>query len=471
MGCMEEKNGDVCPSPKICGWIEGSPALSVDQLSPRTVLIDRYVLGRALGHGAFGITYVAWDLTDERKIAIKEYFPRNVAGRSTDRTTVVPYANVRQAAFHSGLRKFTDEAQELKRMGNRSGLVTILKAFETNGTCYTAMDFLIGETLAKRLEETPQGRLSFYEVLGILILPMEALIELHKNGLFHLDINPNHVCVSGSSGKLLDFGGAKRATRFSELTMQVWGLNGFLALEQFGNRRPQGAFTDIYALGATFYFCLTGVVPAPPMDRLDQDDLKPPSELGVDLPERSEMAIIRALSVRVEDRYDDLEDFRRDVDPDSQGSRPRDILRPQASTDAQKRVRIFLCHSSRDKGAVRRLYWRLRRDHLDPWFDEQKLLPGQNWESEIRKAVRCANLIIVCLSSASVGKGGYLHREIRFALDAATEQPPDAIYLIPARLDNVEVPEDLSKWQWVNLFEDSGYDRLMMAINNKASCL
>src|SRR5215467_14303550 len=104
MGCMEEKNGDVCPSPKICGWIEGGSALSVDQLSPRTVLIDRYVLGRALGQGAFGITYIAWDLMDERKVAIKEYFPRNVAGRSADRITVAPFANVRQAAFHSGLR-------------------------------------------------------------------------------------------------------------------------------------------------------------------------------------------------------------------------------------------------------------------------------------------------------------------------------------------------------------------------------
>jgi serine/threonine protein kinase len=93
-----------------------------------------------------------------------------------------------------------------------------------------AMDFLIGETLAKHIEEKPEGRLLFREVLGILIPPMEALIELHKNGLFHVDINPNHVCVSGSSGKLLDFGGAKRATRFSELTMQVWGLNGFFGI-------------------------------------------------------------------------------------------------------------------------------------------------------------------------------------------------------------------------------------------------
>src|SRR5262249_40020427 len=160
------------------------------------------------------------------------------------------------------------------------------------------------------------------------------------------------------------------------------------ALEQFG-RSALGAYTDIYALGATFYFCLTGVVPLPPMDRLDHDDLRLPTELGVDLPERSEKAIMRALSVMAKGRYDAIEDFQRDIDPSTQGSWWNDMFRTRPTRDVQEQqFRIFLCHSSRDKSSVRRLYSRLHYDGLNPWFDEEELLPGQNWELEIKKAVR-----------------------------------------------------------------------------------
>lgn len=466
MGCMEEKRGNLCPSPETCGWTEGTPAPSVDQLPPRTNLFERYLLGRALGQGAFGITYIAYDLEDERKIAVKEYFPRSVANRATDLRSVTCSAYDPRAAFYSGLQAFLNEARDLKRFGSRPGLVTVLRAFETNGTCYMAMDFSKGKTLAKHMEGTPQGRLCFRDVLAILLPPMEALAELHKYGVFHLDINPNHVIVSGSVGKLLDFGGAKRATRFPGMTMQIWDL-GFLALEQFGSSGLQGVSTDVYALGATFYFCLTGVSPLPPTDRLIHDHLRAPSELGVDLPQRSEAAIMRALCVMAKGRYDTIEDFQRDINPEAQGGWWTEVLRSRrAGSDVQGQVlRIFLCHSSRDKPTVRRLYKRLRSDGLDPWLDEEELLPGQDWEFEIKKAVRRANLVIVCLSRESVDQAGYVHKEIQIALDAAAEQPSNTIYLIPLRLDGVEVPEGLRRRQWVDLFEERGYERLMKAIN------
>ena len=126
--------------------------------------------------------------------------------------------------------------------------------------------------------------------------------------------------------------------------------------------------------------------------------------------------------------------------------------------------RVFLCHASEDKSAVRRLYSRLRSDGYDPWLDEEDLLPGQDWQGEIAKAVKRSAIVVVCLSPASIAKTGYVQKEIRHALDVADEQPQGQIFLIPVRLVECEVPDRLQRWQWVDLFEPAGYDRLLKAL-------
>jgi hypothetical protein len=114
---------------------------------------------------------------------------------------------------------------------------------------------------------------------------------------------------------------------------------------------------------------------------------------------------------------------------------------------------------------VRELYARLRADGIDTWLDEEDLLPGQDWDAEIRKAIRGCCVVIVCLSSSSVSRTGYLQKEIRFVLDAADEKPEGTIFLIPARLEAAcEIPERLRRWQWVDLFDERGYERLMRAL-------
>jgi hypothetical protein len=126
--------------------------------------------------------------------------------------------------------------------------------------------------------------------------------------------------------------------------------------------------------------------------------------------------------------------------------------------------RVFLCHSSGDKTEVRNLYQKLRRHGVNPWLDEEDLLPGQVWELEITKAVRSSAIIIVCLSRNSVSKTGYVQKEIKYALDIADEQPEGKIFLIPVRIDDCAVPDRLKRWQWVDLFEPSGFDRLVKAL-------
>src|SRR5205085_10351365 len=116
-----------------------------------------------------------------------------------------------------------------------------------------------------------------------------------------------------------------------------------------------------------------------------------------------------------------------------------------------RRLRVFLCHSSSDKQAVRDLYIRLRNEGMDPWLDEENLIPGQKWRQEISKSVRNSDVVIVCLSQGAVNKTGFVQKELKYALDVADEQPEDTIFLIPAKLEYCETPDRLSEWQWVNL--------------------
>lgn len=146
-------------------------------------------------------------------------------------------------------------------------------------------------------------------------------------------------------------------------------------------------------------------------------------------------------------------------------------LSQQPSTQQGQPLCVFLCHSSQDKPAVRDLYRQLLRTGAKIWLDEEDLLPGQLWEREIPAAVKRSDAILVCLSRAAVSRTGYLHREIKYALDAAEEQSDESIFLIPARLEECDVPERLRKWQWVDLFVENGLDRLFTALQARALAL
>jgi len=130
-------------------------------------------------------------------------------------------------------------------------------------------------------------------------------------------------------------------------------------------------------------------------------------------------------------------------------------------------LRIFLCHSSGDKEVVRSLYERLLADGFNPWLDEKNILPGQEWELEIRKAVRSSAVVLVCLSRAAINKAGFVQKEIKYALDLADEQPEGAIFIIPVRLEECDVPERLRRWHWVDFYRDQGYTLLRRALATK----
>jgi hypothetical protein len=138
--------------------------------------------------------------------------------------------------------------------------------------------------------------------------------------------------------------------------------------------------------------------------------------------------------------------------------------RPIGRADVVPTLRVFLCHASDDKDAVRALHCRLQNDGVDPWLDEEELLPGQDWESEISRAIRQSDVFVICLSATSIGKRGFLQREIRVARRVAEEMPSGTIFIVPARLDECAVPEDLRHLQWVDLFRPKGYETLLRGL-------
>jgi len=137
----------------------------------------------------------------------------------------------------------------------------------------------------------------------------------------------------------------------------------------------------------------------------------------------------------------------------------------------ERPLRVFLCHSSGDKTAVRSLYRKLETEGFDPWLDEEDLIPGEEWQKVIPKAVRRSDVVLVCLSAQSIMKSGYVQKEISYALDVAEEQPEGTIFIIPLRLELCEVPDRLSRWHWVDLYSEDGYEKLTRALRRRLETL
>jgi serine/threonine protein kinase len=314
MGCMRDK-GDaaVCPE---CGFQEGTPPDSPAQLPPRTILAEKYVLGRVLGQGGFGITYLAWDLLLNRKLAIKEYYPREICSRGRDELTVQPLSQRAQEDFQYGKSKFVEEGQNLARFRDYPGIVSLLEFIEANGTAYIVMAYMEGMTFKQYLEKH-NGKIPFEAARAILDPVMDALREVHRIGMLHRDISPDNIYLNTDHQvKILDFGSTRYAMKEQSHGLTVIFKPGYAPLEQYTTHGKQGAWTDVYAVGATLYRALTGSPPVPAPDRLENDPLVSPSRQGVAIPPHSEAALLKALAVRVEDRLQTIEDFQNALSPE-----------------------------------------------------------------------------------------------------------------------------------------------------------
>jgi len=305
-GCFAELHpgNSFCP---VCGYDQNSVSDSSYQLPPCTILNGKFVVGKVLGEGGFGITYIGHDLNLQVKVAIKEYYPTGFVSRtSTVSTTVQPASGEHGEFFKRGRDKFVDEARRLAKFSNLPGIVMVKDFFIENGTAYIVMEFVEGQTLKDYLAQTG-GRLPPDQVLEMLKPVFTSLSQIHKKGIIHRDISPDNLMISrDGSLKLLDFGAAREFGDDGQKSMSVMLKHGYAPMEQYSTKGEQGAHTDVYALSATIYKVITGVTPESSMDRLISDTVQPPSTIGIYLPGNQEFALMKGLALRQEDRYQSI---------------------------------------------------------------------------------------------------------------------------------------------------------------------
>ncbi|MDO4750246.1 MAG: serine/threonine-protein kinase, partial [Eubacteriales bacterium] len=292
-----------------CGYEPKKDAESYPlALRPGSILDGRYIVGRVLGEGGFGITYAAMDYDSRRLLAIKEYYPAFLVTRVGGREVSVINASAEEA-FHEGKKNFLAEAKLLSRFNGIDNICDIYSYFEENGTAYFSMEFVQGKSLKDYLGQRG-GRLDWQETLELLMPLMQALCRIHDEGVIHRDIAPDNIMVT-AEGKvmLIDFGAARYALGLKSQSLDVILKHGFAPMEQYARRGRQGPFTDIYALAATMYYVISGRLPEDSVERSGEDTLQSLSRLGIPVPDYFDKALMKALGLRPEDRYSCMQDF------------------------------------------------------------------------------------------------------------------------------------------------------------------
>ena len=307
MGCMEmyDYELDTCP---YCGFKESEYKRIGYHLAPHSILVDTYIVGKTIGYGGFGVTYVGYNAILEKKVAIKEYLPGEFATRSPGETTVTAFTGDKEQAYYKGLEQFEREAKRLTRLKNKDGIVDIYDSFRANNTVYIVMECLEGETLKSMLKR--EKKLSEKKATKIMVAVLTTLKEVHSQGIIHRDISPENIFITNSGEvKLIDFGAARNATTGLSKSLSVIVKQGYAPPEQYFSKGNQGSWTDVYASAATYYKMLTGVTPEDSMERKAKDTLVPPSKLKVKLSKKQENALLNAMELNVKDRTATVDEF------------------------------------------------------------------------------------------------------------------------------------------------------------------
>lgn len=305
LGCMAVYKSEygVCPN---CGYEPGTPAESALHIQPGTILAGRYLIGRVIGYGGFGVTYIGWDQTLQQRVAIKEYLPSEFATRAVGQTQVTVFGGNKAEQFAGGMVKFVEEAKRLAQFQNESGIVRVYDSFEDNNTAYIVMEYLDGETLTSYLER--EGKIPADRAIEMLTPVIRSLETVHQAGIIHRDIAPDNIMLTKDGQvKLIDFGAARYATTSHSRSLTVIIKPGYSPEEQYRSRGDQGPHTDVYALGAVLYRMVTGITPPDALERrayleTKKKDILIPVSKNCRIDSSKENAILNAMNVRIEDR-------------------------------------------------------------------------------------------------------------------------------------------------------------------------
>lgn len=275
-----------------------------------TILHERYEIKDILGAGGFGITYKAWDNTLQTEVCIKEYYPVGIANRAVAATLVSVYTNADEVSYRRGMQRFLREARGLAKLGSVKNIVNVHDYFEENNTAYMVMEYLKGKTLKCFVKENG-GKVNEDIAIHIACSVLEALQHVHAVGIIHRDISPDNIYICDNMEvKLIDFGALKQEIAEVNKSTSIILKYGFAPPEQYtSNSRGQGAWTDIYAVGATVYYILTGLIPQDSVMRMMEDVLVPLEEIIPSISKNFSDAIMKAMSLNIRDRFASAEDF------------------------------------------------------------------------------------------------------------------------------------------------------------------
>jgi serine/threonine protein kinase len=268
-------------------------------------LNNKYIIKKVLGQGGFGITYLAEDTLLDIEVCIKELFISGSSTRGSNMTVLTQ--NMKEFTFADFKERFIQEAKQLARF-NHPNIVRVIEFFEANNTAYVVMEYIAGQTLKDKVAFG--GPLSADVSQKIIESILDAVEVVHKAGMLHRDIKPDNLII-GSEGRivLIDFGSARAYSDEKTIAQTAMVSPGYAPLEQYNPNARKGTFTDIYSIGATFYFMLTGEKPLNVTERYTERQ-KAPHEINPSVSMQVSSAVMLAMEMKAEDRFQNVADFR-----------------------------------------------------------------------------------------------------------------------------------------------------------------
>ena len=333
-------------------------------LKQESILNGRYIIKDVLGQGGFGITYKALDYMTNDLVAIKEYYPGSIVTRSAGHA-VLPNGGQSRYDFEYGKSQFLEEAKTLAEFIGIPNIVKVYSYFEEpgNGTAYFVMEYIQGVSLTKYLSKKG-GTIPWKEAWMLIEPVMDALARVHTKKIVHRDIKPDNIIITDRlEAKLLDFGAARYVYGVRSQSLETVLTRGYSPMEQYYSHGRQGPWTDVYALAATIYCLITGIIPPESVERSSKDKLKTPSSLGISIPDYAEAALLKALAVYHKDRYQNMEDFKNAVQNGEREEREKKLKEEQERIRQEKEQERIRQEKERD---------RIRQDRKK---EEEKKLP------------------------------------------------------------------------------------------------
>lgn len=304
--CFAETQDYPCSH---CGY-DPSKEENLSYALTSSILGGRYLIGRMLGQGGFGITYVGWDLALEMKVAIKEFYPSGHVNRYAGMGSCLVWNNGTQAIQfrENGMKSFLKEARKMAKVSNIKEVVGVRDIIQDNETAYIVMDFIEGETLKARLLRN--GPMSWEQAKNIFLPAIGAMAQVHKMEMIHRDISPDNLMLEPTGMvRILDLGAAKDLSVNNGASSMQVAKAGFSPVEQYGQQSNSGPWTDVYAMAATIYYTLTGVLPPLAVDRLDQDELNWEHPKLASVPKGVIEALRKAMIVSPRSRTQSMEEL------------------------------------------------------------------------------------------------------------------------------------------------------------------